>query len=171
MDEIEPVFVGAVSAKVGAGKESKTTPSTKIKQDLQYYKYPEKYHPTFRNLPGLAGLEASIRYLLRVGMSNITQKNKKISNVFRDEITKIKDIVIHEASEEKMRSSMICFSFKRNNNSTVKMLVEKLQIKGIILAEREIGLKKIVRASPHFYNSEEEMVKTANEMKSILGKM
>ncbi len=66
---------------------------------------------------------------------------------------------------------MICFSFKKKNNSTVKVLVEKLQEKGIILAEREIGLKKIVRASPHFYNTEEEMIKTVNEMKSILNKM
>ena len=66
---------------------------------------------------------------------------------------------------------MICFSFRRNNNSTVKALVEKLQEKGIILAEREIGLKKIARASPHFYNTEEEIIKTVNEMKSILNKM
>jgi cysteine desulfurase/selenocysteine lyase len=172
MDEIEPVFVGAGSAKVESGKENnKTTPPHKPKDDLKYHKYPEKHHPTFRNFPGLAGLESSIRYLLRIGMPNITQKNKKISNVFRDEITKIRDIVIHEAPEENLRSSMICFSFKRNNNSTVRMLVEKLQEKGIILAEREIGPKKIVRASPHFYNTEEEMVKAANEVKSLLGKM
>jgi len=172
MDEIEPVFVGAGSAKVESGKENnKTKPSPKIKEELRYYKYPEKHHPTFRNFPGLAGLESSIRYLLRIGMPNIIKKNKKISNVFRDELIKIKDIVIHEAPEENLRSSMICFSFKKKNNSTVKVLVEKLQEKGIILAEREIGLKKIVRASPHFYNTEEEMIKTVNEMKSILNKM
>jgi len=172
IDEIEPEYVGAESAKVESGKENnKTKPSPKIKEELRYYKYPEKHHPTFRNFPGLAGLESSIRYLLRIGMSNIIKKNKKISNVFRDEIIKIKDIVIHEAPEENLRSSMICFSFKKKNNSTVKVLVEKLQEKGIILAEREIGLKKIVRASPHFYNTEEEMIKTVNEMKSILNKM
>jgi cysteine desulfurase / selenocysteine lyase len=172
MDEIEPVFVGAGSAKVESGKENnKTKPSPKIKEEIRYYKYPEKHHPTFRNFPGLAGLESSIRYLLRIGMPNIIKKNKKISNIFRDEIIKIKDIVIHEAPEENLRSSMICFSFKRNNNSTVKVLVEKLQEKGIILAEREIGLKKIVRASPHFYNTEEEMIKTVNEIRSILNKM
>jgi cysteine desulfurase/selenocysteine lyase len=171
MDEIEPVFVGAGSAKIESGGENKKTQSPKIEEELKYYKYPEKYHPTFRNFPGLAGLESSLRYLLRIGMHNVIQKNKKTSNVFRDEITKIRDIVIHEASEEHLRSSMICFSFKRNNNSTVRMLVEKLQERGIILAEREIGLKKIARASPHFYNTEEEMIKTADEMKSILNKM
>jgi cysteine desulfurase/selenocysteine lyase len=172
MDEIEPMFVGAGSAKVESGKEiNKTTSSPKIKEEIKYYKYPEKHHSTFRNFPGLAGLESSIRYLLRIGMPKISQKNKKISKIFRDELIKIKDIVIHEAPEENSRSSMVCFSFKRNNNSTVKVLVEKLQERGIILAEREIGLKKIVRASPHFYNTEEEMIKTVNEIKSILTKM
>ena len=171
MDEIEPVFVGAGFAKVELHKENKTAPSSKTKEDLKYYNYPEKYHPTFRNFPGLAGLESSIRYLLRIGMHNIIQKNKKVSNIFREEIAKVKDIVIHESPEENLRSSMVCFSFRRNNNSTVKALVEKLQEKGIILAEREIGLKKIARASPHFYNTEEEIIKTVNEMKSILNKM
>jgi cysteine desulfurase/selenocysteine lyase len=173
MNEIEPVFVGAGSATtVELGKENKTKSSPKPKEGLKYHDYPEKYHSTFRNFPGMAGLESSIRYLLRIGMHNIIKKNKKISNVFRDEIANIRDIVIHEASEENLRSSMVCFSFKRkNNNSTVRMLVEKLQEKGMILAEREIGLKKVVRASPHFYNTEEEMIKTANEVKSILSKM
>ena len=46
---------------------------------LKFYKYPEKYHATFRNYPGLAGLESSIRYLLRLGISNIYRKNRKLS--------------------------------------------------------------------------------------------
>ncbi len=98
----------------------------------------------------MAGLESSIRYLLRIGMHNIIQKNKKVSNIFREEIAKVKDIVIHESPEENLRSSMVCFSFRKNNNSTVEALVEKLQEKGIILAEREIGLKKIAELPPTF---------------------
>ena len=41
--------------------------------------------------------------------------------------------------EEDLRSSMVCFSFIKNNNNKVKYFIEKLQEKGIILAEREIG--------------------------------
>jgi cysteine desulfurase/selenocysteine lyase len=145
--------------------------ANKTKETLKFYKYPQKYHSTFRNYPGLAGLEASIRYLLRIGISNICKKNRKLSNIFREEISKIKEIIIHEASEENMRSSMVSFSFKSNNNNRVKNLVEKLQEKGIILAEREIGAKKIVRASPHFYNTENEIIKTINEIKIIINKV
>jgi cysteine desulfurase/selenocysteine lyase len=66
---------------------------------------------------------------------------------------------------------MVSFSFKSNNNNRVKSLVERLEEKGIILAEREIGPKKIVRASPHFYNTENEIIKTINEIKIITSKV
>lgn len=175
-DEFEPVFVGAGTAQIESIKEGKKNANwgnsaNKTQETLKFYKYPQKYHSTFRNYPALAGLESSIRYLLRIGISNICKKNKKISNIFREEISKIREIVIHEASEESMRSSMVSFSFKSNNNNRVKILVEKLQEKGIILAEREIGLKKIVRASPHFYNTENEILKTVNEIKIITGRI
>ncbi len=189
MDDLEPIFVGAGSAKLeaekkdidnidklseirkGYGEGGGRVGEEKEGAKLKFYKYPEKYHATFRNYPGLAGLESSIRYLLRLGISNIYRKNKKLAGIFREEIIKIKDITVHESFEEDLRSSMICFSFKKNNNNRAKILVEKLQEKGIILAEREIGLKKIVRASPHFYNTEEEIIKTTNEIKSILAKI
>jgi len=173
-NDFEPVFVGAGSAQIESNKvkgNNPTNTSNKTWETLKFYKYPQKYHSTFRNYPGLAGLESSIRYLLRIGIPNIYKKNKKLSTIFREEISKINEIVIHEASEEGMRSSMVSFSFKRNCNNRVRMLVEKLQEKGIILAEREIGLKKIVRASPHFYNTENEIIKTINEIKVITSKM
>jgi len=181
--EFIPTFIGSGTAKIVKKIESKNNSKnfldvkeSKIidnrneiqEEEIDYYNYPEKYHATFRNYPGLAGLESSLRYILRLGVSNIYKKNKRLSNLFREEIIKIKDIVIHEGNDEEYRSSMICFSFKHNNNNKVGILVERLEEKGIILAEREIGIKKIVRASPHFYNTEEEIIKTTDEIKSIL---
>ena len=163
MDEIEPIFVGSGTAKIQEGSEK----SDKNIEKIKFYEYPEKYHATFRNYPGLAGLESSLRYLLRIGISNIYQKNRNLAKIFRDEIINVKDIVVHEAIEEDMRSSMVCFSFVNNNDIKTKTIVEKLQENGIILVEREIGSRKIIRASPHFYNSEEEILKTANEIKYL----
>ncbi len=181
-NEFIPIFIGSGTAKVVKRNESKNNSNNYsnlkeskimsykkgIQEDINYYDYPEKFNATFRNYPGLAGLESSLRYILRLGISSIYKKNKKLSNLFREEINKIKEIVIHESNEEMYRSSMICFSFKNGNNNKAGILVERLQEKGIILAEREIGTKKIVRASPHFYNTEDEIIKTTDEIKSIL---
>jgi cysteine desulfurase / selenocysteine lyase len=172
MNELEPLFVGAGSAKIENNKNTSNISKTKKEREaIKFYRNPEKYHATFRNYPGMAGLESSLRYLLRIGISNISQKNKKLASIFREEIISINDIYIHEAMEEDLRSSMVCFSFIKNNNNKVKILIEKLQEKGIILAEREIGLKKIARASPHFYNTEDEIIKTTNEIRSISNKL
>ena len=171
MNELEPLFVGAGSAIIGNNNKASNISKTKKEREaIKFYRNPEKYHATFRNYPGMAGLESSLRYLLRIGISNISQKNKKLANIFREEIITINDIIIHEAIEDDLRSSMVCFSFIKNNNNKVKILIEKLQEKGIILAEREIGLKKIARASPHFYNTEDEIIKATTEIRSISNK-
>jgi cysteine desulfurase / selenocysteine lyase len=170
MEDLNPMFIGSGTAdlvvlkKKNANKDRSYT----INESTKYLKYPEKYQGTFRNFPGLAGLEASLRYLLRVGIQNIFQRNKFLASILRDELMKINEIKLHEATSEESRSSLVSFSFRKPNNTRIQKLNARLQKEGIILAEREIGTKKILRASPHFYNSEDEIVRTANTIKSLL---
>ncbi len=42
-----------------------------------------------------------------------------------------------------------------------------LEKQGIILAVREIMEKKIVRASPHFFNTESEMLQVIDAIKKL----
>jgi cysteine desulfurase / selenocysteine lyase len=170
MEDLNPMFIGSGTAdlvvlkKKNANKDRRYT----INESTKYLKYPEKYQATFRNFPGLAGLEASLRYLLRVGIQNIFQRNKFLASILRDELMKINEIKLHEATSEESRSSLVSFSFRKPNNTRIQKLNARLQKEGIILAEREIGTRKILRASPHFYNSEDEIVRTANTIKSLL---
>lgn len=170
MEDLNPVSIGSGTAELVSVKNinSKGDRSKKSKESTKYHKYPEKYHATFRNFPGLAGLEASLRYLLRVGIQNIFQRNKYLASILRQELMKINDLTLHEATTEEFRSSLVSFSFKKQNNNRIQKLNARLQKEGVILAEREIGARKILRASPHFYNSEDEMVRTANSIKSLI---
>lgn len=170
MDDLHPIFIGSGSADIvdvnlNKGNEKK---SSKRKYKIRYHDYPEKYHATFRNYPGLAGLESSLRYILRIGIQNIERRNRKLASILRDDLLRINEILIHEASDPIYRSSMVCFSFKKNNIENTTKLVSSLQKEGIILAQREIGGLKIVRASPHFYNTEEEMTITSNAIKFFI---
>lgn len=168
MDELDPIFVGSGSAELLSSTADKHHQGKKTKhhESVKFNKYPEKYHATFRNFPGLAGLEASLRYLLRIGIKNIQIRNKTLSSILRNDLSKSKELIIHEADEEKYRSSLISFSFKRKSNERVQKMNLWLQEQGIILAEREIGERKILRASPHFYNSEEEIQRASELIKS-----
>lgn len=170
MNELNPIFVGSGSAEVlpSTGTQSGKRNQTAGHGSIKYNKYPEKYHASFRNFPGLAGLEASLRYLLRIGINNIQARNKALSSILRDELSKIKEMVIHEAEEENYRSALVSFSFKKKSNEKIIKLNSRLREQGIILAEREIGTRKILRASPHFYNSEDELQKTSEVIRSEL---
>jgi cysteine desulfurase/selenocysteine lyase len=45
--------------------------------------------------------------------------------------------------------------------------VELLEKKKIVIAVREIVDKRILRASPHFFNSEEEIQKVVDEIRKL----
>jgi cysteine desulfurase / selenocysteine lyase len=170
MEDLNPVSIGSGTAELvySKNRDSKVNKSKNSRESTKYHKYPEKYHATFRNFPGLAGLEASLRYLLRVGIKNIFQRNKYLASILRQELMKMNDLVLHEATQEEFRSSLVSFSFRKQNNVRIQKLNVRLQMEGVILAEREIGTRKILRASPHFYNSEDEMVRTANSIRSLI---
>ena len=170
MEDLNPLFIGSGTADLEfvRDKKLKDDKIKKSKESTKYLKYPDKYHATFRNFPGLAGLEASLRYLLRLGIQNIFYRNKYLASILRQELMNINDIILHEASTEEFRSSLVSFSFKKQNNRRIEKLNSRLQKEGVILAEREIGSRKILRASPHFYNSEDEMVKTAGSIKALI---
>jgi cysteine desulfurase / selenocysteine lyase len=171
MEDLNPVSIGSGTADLVLLKNKRSNggkTAKKSKESTRYHKYPEKYHANFRNFPGLAGLEASLRYILRVGIQNIFQRNKYLASILRQELIKLNDLTLHEANTEEFRSSLISFSFKKQNNTRIQKLNARLQEEGVILAEREIGTRKILRASPHFYNSEDEMVRTASSIKSLI---
>jgi cysteine desulfurase / selenocysteine lyase len=70
------------------GGESATLSKQKV---IAYLEPPQRFQAGFRNYPGVAGMESSLRYILRVGITNIRKKNIKIANMLRNELVKIKD--------------------------------------------------------------------------------
>lgn len=146
------------------GSESATLSSDQ--KTLAYIDPPAKFQTGFRNFPALAGLEASVRYLLRLGMNNIRRKNMKVANALRSELAKMKDVMLYGPEDENLRTSIVSFS---SNNKEAKTIVDKLVENEIIFAERDVGGgKKAVRASPHFFNTEEESVRSIEIIKSIM---
>jgi cysteine desulfurase/selenocysteine lyase len=146
------------------GSESATLSSDQ--KILAYLEPPLKFQTGFRNFPALAGLEASVRYLLRLGIGNIRRKNIRVANTLRRGLEKIADIKIHGPADEEMRTSIISVSSKKMSSKSV---VDKLEKNEIIFAKRDVGGgTKAARASPHFFNSEEEATRAVECVKNIL---
>ena len=132
--------------------------------NLIFKDLPEKFQTGFRNYVGIVGLESSVKYLLNFGMENIRKKNQNLSNLFRDELMKIPNVVLYGPDDPDKRTSIISFNIK---NFDSEKIVQKLEKQNIILAVREIMEKKIIRVSPHFFNNESDMLKVIDEIKKL----
>lgn len=131
---------------------------------LAYKDIPDKFQTGFRNYVGFVGLEASINYMLQFGLNNIRSKIMKLSNQMREELSKISGITLFGPEDESKRTSIVSFSI---DGQEPQKIVELLEKKKIVIAVREIVDKKILRASPHFFNSEEEIQKVVDEIRKL----
>jgi cysteine desulfurase/selenocysteine lyase len=131
---------------------------------LAFKEMPDKFQTGFRNYVGIVGLESSANYLLKFGLENIHKKNQYLSNLFREELSKIRNIVLYGPNNPNNRTSIVSFNIKGINSQE---LVDKLEKQNIILAVREILDTKIVRASPHFFNTESEILQVIDAIKKL----
>jgi cysteine desulfurase/selenocysteine lyase len=150
-DLLEPLQVGGESAIFYEDK-------------IAYKEIPAKFQAGFRNWAGVAGLEASVVYLLRLGLDNVRKNNIKLANLLREELSKISGISLHGPEESEKRTSIVSFSLQ---NQDPKTIVDSLAKQNIVLAVREIFIKKVIRASMHFFNTESEVLKVVEAIKRL----
>ena len=131
---------------------------------LAFKELPDKFQTGFRNYVGIVGLESSVNYLLNFGMNNIREKNQHLSNLLREELSKVPNIILYGPDDQNIRTSIVSFNIKGFDSQEV---VDKLEKQNIILAVREIMDKKIVRASPHFFNTESQMLQVIDAIKKL----
>ena len=146
---VEPLQVGGESAIFHENK-------------IVHKEMPARFQAGFRNWSGVAGLEASLIYLKKIGMKTIRERNIMLANLLREEISKINGVTLYGPEKEEKRTSIVSFSIQDKDSKT---LVARLEKENMILAVRDIFTKKIVRASPHFFNTESEIQTVADAIK------
>ncbi len=151
-DLLEPMTIGGESAIVYD------------KTKLAYKDIPEKFQTGFRNYVGIIGLEESMKYLMRFGLDNIHKKIINLANLLRDELTRISGITLYGPKDPEKRNSIVSFLIEGYEPQYV---VEKLEKQKIVITVREIFEKKILRVSPHFFNSESEILKVIEAIKKL----
>lgn len=149
---LEPMTIGGESAMIYD------------KTNLAFKDIPDKFQTGFRNYVGIVGLESSVNYLIKFGMENIRKKNLYLSNLLREELSKIKNIILYGPENPEERTSIVSFNIDGHKPQTI---VEKLEKKNIVLAVREILEQKIIRASPHFFNTESEILQVIDTIKNL----
>jgi len=149
---LEPTSIGGESAMLYE------------KSNLAFKDLPERFQTGFRNYVGIVGLEVSANYLYKYGMENIRKKNIHLSNILREELSKNSKVILYGPKNSEDRTSIISFTM---DGLESEIVVKKLENKGIVLAVREIYEKKIIRASPHFFNTESEILQVIDALKHL----
>jgi len=88
----------------------------------------------------------------------------KLANQLRDELLKISGVTMYGHEEPEKRTSIISFNIKGLEPQTI---VEKLEKQKIVLTVREIFNKKLVRVSPHLFNTESEIQTVIDAIKKL----
>jgi cysteine desulfurase/selenocysteine lyase len=152
-DALTPAEIGGESATLSG-------------DTLAYLDMPARLQTGFRNYPGAAGLEAALRYVLRLGIDNIRAQNIKVANALREELGRLPGVRLVGPQDEGRRTSIVTFTTEKKEPSYIVRKME--EDGGVVLAERDIGGKKAIRATPHFFNTEQEASKVALLLKALL---
>jgi len=149
---LEPITIGGESAIMYGDS------------NLAFKQLPDKFQTGFRNYVGIVGLESSVNYLLNFGIKNIHQKNQYMSNILREELSKIPNITLYGPDDPNARTSIVSFNIKGFDSQEI---VDKLEKQNIVLTVREIMKKNIVRVSPHFFNNESQILQVIDAIKKL----
>ena len=77
--------------------------------NLAFKELPDKFQTGFRNYVGMVGLESSVRYLLNFGIKNIQEKNRYLSNLLRDELSKLPNVILYGPEDPKQKNKYYFF--------------------------------------------------------------
>ncbi len=113
-----------------------------------------RFEPGSYNIPGVLGMGASLELLLEVGMENVWARIEALTSCLCDGLTG-KGYRVFSPRGEGERSGIVVFDPPAEVVKAIPLqkIVADLELHGIIIVVREGRL----RASPHFYNTAEQM--------------
>jgi cysteine desulfurase/selenocysteine lyase len=134
----------------------------KIRDDARRFELYEK------NRALTLGLGKAIEYALHVGVDRIWQRVQQLAGLLRRQLENIDGITVHDMGDHKC--GIVTFSMRGVDSPTVKARLAEKQINvsvgnasATLIYMNKNHLTSIVRASVHYYNTEEE-IKTLGEV-------
>jgi len=154
LDTLHPTVVGAYSSLRYDMAQDRLV----IHPTAQRYEYGTQNEALFY------GLEAAVDFITTVGIATIREHNKRLSELFYNDLKKIKWVKILSPEEETYRSSMITFQVKGKDNAAICRSLER---KGIRVRSVTEGNLDAVRVSFHVYNNEVERKRLLTEINKL----
>ena len=98
---------------------------SKSDEDTQPEFLPDFLESGTLNVLGLAGLKASVNFLLKTGIYNIRNHEKKLLKKFIEEALGIKNVILYGTCDHNLQAGLISFNFKNLTSSTAGLVLDK----------------------------------------------
>lgn len=108
-DEIVKIVDPLIEGGTGSLSEKEIQPSY----------MPDKYESGTANIPGIYGLNASLKYIMDVGIDNIYEKEMKLTNIFIEGILQINEGLLVGSRDIIDRTSVVSLNFGDMDNGVV----------------------------------------------------
>lgn len=137
---------------------------------------PDKYESGTPNLPGIAGLNAGIRYILKRGQKSILEHEKKLIDLFIEKIKRIDNVKIYGSDDTCSRCGVVSLNINEMDSAEVANILDsdyKIAVRPGLhcapLAHKTLGTENsgAVRFSFSPFNTEKEILIAANALKEI----
>lgn len=151
-DLLRPLGIGGESADLLDGGR------------LEYRAMPERLETGFRNYPGAAGLASAARIVVRRGLDGVRREAARLADLLRDELGRIPGVAVYGPDAEDARTSIVPFAVAGRDPAEAAARLER---QGIVIAVRELVDKRILRASPHYFNTEEQVLSLAGAVRAL----
>ena len=125
------------------------------------------------NYAGKVGLGAAVDYAMDLGLEAIWTRIQNLSSNLRNSLNEIPKVSVHDLGKNKC--GIVTFTvngisaeklYEKLSNLRINTSVSISEYARLDMAER--NLKSILRASLHYFNTEEEIEKFCNEIKCLI---
>lgn len=158
IEKCEPLFLGWASVKRGFGDIG----------SLKFHETASRFEIGARSLLSFAGATEALKIFLNFGMESVERRILALTDYLVENI-KALGLKLQTPEENHCRSGIV--NFKTDNPEKV---VEMLRQRGIFVSSRTQGItisptfSHGVIVSPHFYNTEEEIDRLIQEVKTAV---
>lgn len=137
---------------------------------------PDKFESGTPNTPGIVGLGAGIKFILKTGIDNIRKHEEELTECFIEELKKIDKVKIYGPCDVKKQAPVVSINLGKEDSSEVSYILDRVfniavrpGLHCAPLAHKTIGTfeQGVVRFSIGYFNTHkdiEEAVKAVREI-------
>lgn len=141
---------------------------------------PDRYESGTANTAGIAGLQAGVKFVSRLGIRHIEEKERELLELMVNGLKNYDEVEIYGPSDLSRRVPVVPFNIKNVDSSEVGFILDRIYDIAVRtglhcspLAHRTIGTseKGAIRASLSYFNTREDVTTLVNAVGNIIKDM